>query len=89
MNCSDSDCWLKACSEELGALRETGTYVTVSINDVDPYNIIGCQWVFALKQGANGKVEQYKARIVAKGFNQIYSVDYKETFAPVVKWVSI
>ena len=42
MNRSDSDCWLKACSEELGALKETRTYVTVSIDDVDPYNIVGC-----------------------------------------------
>ena len=41
------------------------------------------------KKNANGEVERYKAHIVAKGFNQIYAIDYNETFAPVIKWSSI
>ena len=89
MNRPDSDLWLEACLEELAALRETKTYIPVRINDVDPHNIVGCRWVFTLKRGPDGEVERYKARIVAKGFNQVYSIDYDETFAPVVKWVSI
>ena len=39
--------------------------------------------------GNNGEVERYKAHIIAKGFNQVYSIDYDKTFTPVVKWVSI
>ena len=45
--------------------------------------------LFALKCSPDGEVERYKARIVVKGFNQVYSIDYNETFTPVVKWVSI
>jgi hypothetical protein len=30
---------------------------------------IGCKWVFKMKQKANGKVECYKMRVVAKGFS--------------------
>src|SRR5260370_42095189 len=30
-----------------------------------------------------------KQRIMAKGFSQAYLIDYDETFAPIVKWVSI
>src|SRR5260221_4075892 len=89
MNRPDSDSWLEACAEELGALRETNTYVPVRVSEADPHNIVGCQWVFAIKKNANGEVERYKVHIVAKGFNQIYAIDYDETFAPVVKWSSI
>jgi hypothetical protein len=42
-----------------------------------------------IKQGANGEVERYKARLVARGFTQTYRVDYNETFAPVAKFTSI
>jgi len=45
--------------------------------------------VFKIKQGANGEVECYKARLVATGFTQTYGVDYNETFAPIAKFTSI
>jgi len=45
--------------------------------------------VFKIKQGVNGEVEGYKSKLVARGFTQIYGVDYNETFAPVAKFTSI
>jgi hypothetical protein len=50
---------------------------------------ISCKWVFKIKQGANGEVERYKDKLVARGFTQTYGVDYNETFALVVKFTSI
>jgi hypothetical protein len=50
---------------------------------------VSCTWVFKIKQGANGEVEGYKARLVARGFTQTYGVDYNKTFAPVTKFTSI
>ena len=89
MNRSDSDAWLEACLNELTALKETKMYVPVHKKDIDASNIVGCRWVFALKRGLNGEVEHYKARIIAKGFSQVYKIDYSKTFALVVKWSSI
>ncbi len=89
MDRHDADSWLEACQDELLSLKETRTYTVVGINEVESRNIVGCRWVFAIKTGADGSIERHKARIVVKGFSQIYQVDYDETFAPVVKWDSI
>src|SRR6266446_547301 len=64
---------------------------TMTESKVDPHNVIGCQWVFAIKKKADGDIEHYKAWIVTKGFSQIYVIDYNKTFAPVIKfkWSSI
>jgi hypothetical protein len=46
---------------------------------------IGCKWIFTVKQTPEEKVEMYKAKLVVKGYNQIYVIDYGEIFASVAK----
>jgi hypothetical protein len=52
-------------------------------------NVIDCKWVYRIKKKADGTVDKYKTRLVAKGFKQRYSIDYEDMFSPVVKAVTI
>jgi hypothetical protein len=47
--------------------------------------VVSCKWIYTVKQNPEGKVEQYRARLVARGFSQTYGIDYDETFALVAK----
>lgn len=46
---------------------------------------VGCKWVYTVKYNVGGTIEHYKARMVVKGFSQIYVINYSETFVLVIK----
>ncbi|KAK1611308.1 hypothetical protein QYE76_034981 [Lolium multiflorum] len=52
-------------------------------------NIIDCKWVYRIKKNADGTIDRYKARLVAKVFKQRYGIEYEDTFSPVVKAATI
>jgi Reverse transcriptase (RNA-dependent DNA polymerase) len=41
--------------------------------------------VFTVKHNPEGKVDKLKARLIVKGYTQIYGIDYEEIFSPVAK----
>ena len=51
--------------------------------------VVGSRWIFKVKQVADGSIENYKAKFVAKGCSQVEGNDYEETFAPVARYSSI
>jgi len=54
---------------EITTLENTGTWKLVDL----PPNVkpIGCRWIYKVKHNANGSIERYKTRLVAKGYNQV------------------
>jgi hypothetical protein len=43
------------------------------------------KWILKIKYKANGTIQKYKFHIIAKGFTQVPSVDFGETFSPMVE----
>ena len=50
--------------------------------------MIDSKWVLRIKKNSAGEIDKYKARLVARGFTQIYGIDYYETYAPVARLAS-
>jgi hypothetical protein len=36
---------------------------------------VTCKWIYTVKQNPEGKIERYKARLVARGYSQTYGID--------------
>ena len=52
-------------------------------------SVVTSKWIYKIKHAADGSIEKYKARFVARGFSQKEGIDYEETFAPVARYTSI
>ncbi|CAI7793225.1 unnamed protein product [Closterium sp. NIES-53] len=78
---SDAEEWKKAMESELKSIEENGTWELVEL--LKGRKTITSKWLFKIKSDADGKIERYKSRLVAKGYQQKEKVDYKELFAPV------
>ncbi|CAI5502549.1 unnamed protein product [Closterium sp. Naga37s-1] len=80
---SDAEEWKKAMESELKSIEENDTFELVELPE--GRTAITSKWLFKIKSDADGKIERYKSRLVAKGYQQKEKVDFKELFAPVVK----
>lgn len=72
---------------EFNALLKNNTWELVP--PCSTQNIVGTKWIYRIKCDATGAITQYKARLVAKGFYQHESIDYTETYSPVIKPTTI
>ncbi len=75
--------WLLAMQEEMQSIWDNNTMELVPL--LPGCCTMGAQWLFKIKYKADGSVNKYKARWVAKGYSQQHGVDYDTTYAPVVR----
>ena len=75
--------WRGAMKVEMDALEKSKIWDLVELPRGK--KVVGCKWVFTMKYIANGTLEWYKVRLVAKGYTQTYGIDYLETFALIAK----
>lgn len=79
--------WKAAVTEELYALEKNHTWDYTILPTRK--KLVGCKWVFAVKHNADGSINRFSARLVAKGFTQSYGIDDEETFTLVAKLNSV
>ena len=75
--------WKAAMNEEMKSLQKNETWELV--DRPQGKKPVGCRWVYTVKNKADGTIERFKLRLVAKGYTQTYGIDYTDTFAPVDK----
>jgi hypothetical protein len=79
--------WVEAMTEEYQSIMKNDVW------DIVPKpkdkSVVSSKWIFKVKHAADGSIEKYKARFVARGFSQKEGIDYEETFAPVARYTSI
>lgn len=77
VNSVESNKWLQAMNNEMNSLVENKTFTLVDPSNVN--TIISSKWIYRIKSDG-----RYKARLVARGFEQKFNVDYFDTYSPVI-----
>ena len=73
--------------DEMCALQSCGTWELVPLPSGK--SLVGCRWLYTVKVGPDGKIGRFKACLVAKGYTQIFGLDYSDTFSLANKMASV
>eukprot|EP00253_Pinus_taeda_P027400 PITA_27400 len=79
--------WREAMQEEYSSIMKNDVWEVVP--RPEGKSVVTSRWLYKVKHAADGSIEKFKARFVARGFSQVKGVDYEETIAPVARYTSI
>ena len=88
--------WLKAVDEELNNMKiyeciyiYIYIYIQLLIKYRNNANVISTKWVLKYKKNSECVITKRKAILIAKGYAQVYGIDYTNTFSPTLKQDSL
>lgn len=81
MTCFDAKLWQAAWESKLQSIIDLDIF-SKPIMLPQEYNTIKAKVFWDIKYIEDSSITRYKACLVARGFTQVYGVDYKETFVP-------
>eukprot|EP01037_Dinobryon_pediforme_P018407 gene18407-18677_t len=87
MKSSDSAQWKTAIEAELQSMRDNNVWKPAILPE--DRKLVTTKWVFRPKYDIHGVIVKYKARLVARGFEQVYGKDFDETYSPVTRLSSL
>ena len=87
-NAVQNSVWKKLWKEAINA-----EFVTLVINEIwqeevslKKINIVTSKWIFKSKMHVDDSLDKLKTRLMIRDFFQIHEVDYKNTFASIIKF---
>lgn len=94
---ADAPLYYAACEREMASQRDCKSWTLVDIDSdaVQGRNIISCRWVYDLKTVVDAGVESlrgvdpHKARLVARGFEEVPGEDWFEKYFGVTRLVTV
>ena len=78
--------WLAGLLSELESLIKSGTFKILKGPPPPGVTPRSCKIVLRNKMNTDNTIARHKARVVIRGFEQQYGIDYWETFASVVRY---
>ena len=81
----DAEKWKQAMDTEINSFENNDTFEVAELPE--DKRLVGGKWVYVIKD--DGEKCVYKARYVAKGYNQVQGIDYLESFSPTARMESV
>lgn len=66
---------------KMSMIKKNQTWILV--DNHHKKKVIEIKWMYRIKLNSNGLINKFKAKLIVKGFSQVYGVDFFETFAPI------
>jgi hypothetical protein len=86
----DANKFVEAQRSEIDGLMDINTFEFIPKIYLPPRTrYLDLIWTYRRKRRPDGSLKKYKERLCMNGSKQIQGIDYTESFAPVVQWITI
>ena len=81
----DASHWAAARQTEVQDILHKNVWTIVPRSEAQGHTILTSRWIYTIKRKPDHTIDRYKARLTARGYNQVSGRDYGDTFAAVAK----